>query len=1402
MQRCSTPPSTALGSAAVVSIRHSALLALGNLLIKGGSAVADTRSNALACLVKQLRSLVTADKASLSAALDSARLLSAALRALVPLLATDSPTLQLHAGELLRVMQKCMLFGTEGVLLQAGGGTRPLQAGGEGGDAAWDSDSDAHGSGAEGGVPKLRSPMQSHGRSRPGSRRPRRRAGRGIPESAAGAGGGEGGWSDGDTAGSVSAGGAHSGSDISVANTGGASGGRARQFPLRVRIAALQGTETLARTAPKQVQAVWHMLLPQSQALHPRPDQATLATVLLFDPSFKAREAASRCLAAVLAALPVGRWVGMPSAGTGPRSGARGGKGAASPVGKEPSSSPSAVQRARSSREADGDSALAAFLASAGAATSSGAAMSDRVVATVIQLHVALRRALQRLGEAPPSLCTAVLQCLGELVSATPYGRFPAGMLTLCVPQLLQLLQHREISVVVSTLQCLGTLLSTKGSLPEVADIMLPGAAGGLAQADGGAEATQPSLLHSLLQLCSGDAPLAVRTEVLSVIAKGSRHYSGVVSAAWVQVQPLLLQALADSQPHMRASSLKVLEELLRARAGTTALVHAQAAAVQRLPTRRLELQGAQDFFSLALVGGPDGEAQEGDSMDVLALVQHHFPRGLQDTTAAVRSSACMCLSYVLPVDWAIMLAKGVKRGSFEATNEGMVLRDATLSLVVTACSDSVPSVRVAAARALGAFACFRDWKSHAYARVAGPALLQLTRDSSLNVRVKAVWALGNLCATPTRSTEASTHSASTAGLMAPSSSAVTHTAGGQHDEHATAHETGVPSSSSPLMLSQFVPLPFLRRIALALLAAGADNDRVSSAAVRTLGLVVKGLVEHLYPRDAFQVEVAADEMQGNAPAPTGSGPPRAAASPFAARAPAAPSSGREGGSAVSTADMVTPPARVDGRTVVGTATRGGFRGDSSVLHLSSAASPFETPQKSPCRDRHRDDAQQQAGSSQAEGEHLQEASAAWEAGLVPSLAPQPALMQGSALQGEEASAAALQSSGVHGLAGTGGSGDTSSAALAGDHELICGAMVALSRTLQSDSPPPKTLWNCAYAVRCVLPLCQILINAQRQWRRVARGMGKGPQHSANSPSAPARTTPVLQAAMSPTGPVGASKPWMRPKGGIPREAAPHGAGSPPSAAAAPSPAASTPEVVLADVRTPRTVSGPLGGAPVPDATWWMHQLLLSIAKLLRDSSNFKVRIAAAHAVSDVPTREVFGTVYEQVLHALMFAVDDAHRPVADFKDLKYQTALRNALRAALLQVICASLRSDYADSWQLLTERAQWLFNWLRSEEAAAAAADTEEEQAAASDREDAPAAVGAARAAAAVADAAAAAGLCASSSSVGAYVTPSGGVAFPVSVILRAYRQLTAMYESRVKTIPLSLLQQYQSRAFGQAS
>ena len=1270
------------GAAAAVPEQHAALLALGNLVIKGTAACAAVHEEAFTMFMRSLREVSAWPADSLHSALDQARLLSATLRGLVPLITAKPLQASLFGGELLRLLTTAMMFGRSGVL--AGVVTPSLGRG-----AAGDGGSSDGGLLSSGSAPRrARRARRSKPTGAAASKPPSHFT---MSDS------------EGTGLGGATTGG--SGSEFSSANTGGAGGGRTRHLPIRVRISALQCLEALARGQRRLVASHWHVCLPQDDALHPRPAAPTLASALLFDPSPKAREAAAAAMTATLAALPISKWVAVTPGTT---RDAAASEAAAAPA---PDLSAGGV--------ASGQAAVDAFLAAASAAgIGQGASMSQRVQAMVVQVHLALRQALRPETQAPAALTTATLHTLAELVSATPYLRFPPGMLTLCLPQVVALLHCGDVAVQVPALQCLGVLVSTSGTLPEVTQAMLPPRQGSGA-----------SLLTVLFDMCGDATPLPVRTEVLGVLAKSARHYSGVISRAWPQVQDTLVASLTHAQHTVRSNGLRVLEELLRARAGTTPIRLARAAAVLSDAASR-EAASAQDHFALAMAGQPPA----GAGFSLQLLVEDLLPRACTDTTAAVRASAITALSYLLPVDWARLLGGGQAEVAGDCrlpvSPAGCALRDRTLSLVVTASRDAVPAVRMAAARAWGALACFREWKTHAFAGLAGAHLLGLVTDPALNVRVRAVWALGNLCATPRRSEAASLHSASTAGLVAPSAAALgggggptpprRRPAAGRMVGPHTAGSGDVEGDETPLLLSQFVPLPFLRRVALALLAAGSDHDKVSSAAVRTLGLVVKGLVEHLYPRDALEAESAVEEGG-------------------AARPPPAPSTAAK--------DLITPPSSADGRAVVGSVGGRGFTGHSTTLHLSSAASPFETPapRASPA------------------------STSAWAAGLVPSTAHGCSLMVGSALGGAGGAAAskapvALPAAGQ----------------LAADHELICSALVALSRTLVSTAVPPKTLWNACYAARCVLPLCQILINAQRAWRRQGQGLGVA-DLTASPRVAMTASTPDRKAA----------KPWARGGGSIPREVAPStgGAGASPGSRAAPGTPEPDPAATLADLRAPRTVMGPDMGKPVPDATWCLDALLRAVADLLCSSGNYKVRIAAAHAVSDVPGREVLGVTYGPVLEALITACDAAEGPSTDFTEFRYSAALRNALRSALMAVVCYSLRSDYADHQTLLSARAPWLYEWLQREELAAAAAEAE---VAAAEGEPASPRTG-------VPADPADAGLCAAAAAVGAFVSPSGAVAFPPRVVSRAFQVLAAMFESRLKGIELPLLRKFQERAFG---
>ncbi|RYE84280.1 MAG: DUF4042 domain-containing protein, partial [Methanosarcinales archaeon] len=84
---------------------------------------------------------------------------------------------------------------------------------------------------------------------------------------------------------------------------------RPRRLAIRVRVTALHCVQAVARHCPKLTQSCWTLLLPEVQGCHPKPFSPSLLTVLLFDGSARARDAAAAALGSVIHAAPLVRWI-------------------------------------------------------------------------------------------------------------------------------------------------------------------------------------------------------------------------------------------------------------------------------------------------------------------------------------------------------------------------------------------------------------------------------------------------------------------------------------------------------------------------------------------------------------------------------------------------------------------------------------------------------------------------------------------------------------------------------------------------------------------------------------------------------------------------------------------------------------------------------------------------------------------------------------------------------------------------------------------------------------------------------------------------------------------------------------------------------------------------------------
>ena len=993
-------------------------------------------------------------------------------------------------------------------------------------------------------------------------------------------------------------------------NSGLSLSGHEQHQPVRVRIAAMQGITALCRKFPIDVRGYWHLFLPEYQALHPQPVRVSLATPLLFDSSAKVREAAAHAISAVVRIVPFAKWIGQ--------------------------------------------NVTYSQIKSSNVASSS---LSSRIFCVVMEVHKAIRRALQQeLHKKHSSLIVSIIAALSELAATIPYSRFPSNMLTDCVPPFSSLLQQGDSSLVTPSLQCVGNMLSNKDACEALVTLMVP-----LHALLNGEERLKSSngfagsLLDCLLQLCGQETPPAIRSEVLSVISKASRHYAGAISAAWRSVSPLLVESFRDMQSSVRANALKVIEEMLRSRAADTPSLAARVSreSLRRASKHTTKVQEFEliDYFGRDLLWPWRLADQESrPAITMLDLVHQLIQRGLKDTNPLVRSSACMCVSYLMPVDWARLLAspQGVEPTEtslhLTVTKEGADLRDKLLGDIKSACYDPATSTKSAACRAFGAYSCFRDWKLFDFVQLAVPPLLHCANENTLSVRMKAIWALSNLCSTPNQVTDSTTTVATSSGLVAPTVSALkeqlqrrTPPREGDNPKRDGSGKREKPGDSPirdasskrersehvfdpPLLLSQFMSLSTLRLLVDALSVASRDADKVACAAVRTLGLCVKGLIEHMYPVDAFRVATETEESRS---------PPRRINYKQQ-------QSKKQGGSTSQeeVSKLLTPPPEIKRSfDIVGSDEKALFTGGGRVPHRSTAESPF-VPKKR----------EQESGKGvktvKDDTDHM--IRSAWKAGLVPRSPGGFNLMQrpvGDACNNEKSDG---------NLVGKPQLNDEQQEQYNDDmwhrdHCNISKAMLMVTSMINGTNSSAKTRWNACYAIHVVLPLSQILLNAQNRWKDQF-----GEKISAEA------------------------------------------------------------EAIPTDIPKDYIVPGP-SGKPCPDTKFWTQTALEECSKSLVESDNYKVKIASAQAIGSVPSRTILcgevgrtltphtlkplGKSLTSLLKALFDNVDES-KPKGDEK--YYATSLENIVEFSLLKCLSFCRIRDFPYVKESLEMYAEPLLYWL----------------------------------------------------------------------------------------------------------
>ncbi|XP_041455848.1 HEAT repeat-containing protein 6-like [Lytechinus variegatus] len=272
-----------------------------------------------------------------------------------------------------------------------------------------------------------------------------------------------------------------------------------------------------------------------------------------------------------------------------------------------------------------------------------------------------------------------------------------------------------------------------------------------------------------------GIESLPVRIESLQVLTQMVKGYFHIMRGTLMHLTHIIIECLSDRDAQIQLHSLKVLEELGKALLD------------------QLDSEGEKS----AKLKPP---LQPQEALEVWRkLLSGTLPRILQDSSNSVlQSCACDCLSTIGPQVFELL--------------EGRERALCITLLLGLSCEEDY-RVKAASVRALGVFVLYPCLRQDVlFVADTANAILSSLQDSSVNVRMRATWSLGNLSDALLINLE----------------------------------------SGDEAFVSQFSDL-LLQRLFEAAIQASGDHDKVKSNAVRGLGMLVRFMQPQTLAKSSFQ---------------------------------------------------------------------------------------------------------------------------------------------------------------------------------------------------------------------------------------------------------------------------------------------------------------------------------------------------------------------------------------------------------------------------------------------------------------------------------------------------------------------------------------------------------------------
>ncbi|KAG7398970.1 HEAT repeat-containing protein 6 [Phytophthora boehmeriae] len=552
----------------------------------------------------------------------------------------------------------------------------------------------------------------------------------------------------------------------------------------RLRVTVLFTLEAIAQHFPKTITSSMGLYLPEQTTPYMTlfNNTPSVLTLLIADPSEKVRMSAAKFLDAFWEKIPLKQYFRHPTSASG------------ATITANTSSMPFA-------------------------------SMPKRISLMLYQVHVTLVYSMQHEKESAP--LAQILKSTASVIQHFPYSSVAMELKQIEVkPSLGDILKALASSLYVAaastdhgvrmaSLSCMSALLNIQDTLPAILEWMVQTSdaesvveVAHISIACGTWLLRRRSFVEELLLMASrpdDSSRTLLRLEAMSLLSKIAKNYSPALSVNWKRLAEFMLAAFQDMDPNVRLQAVKILENYIKGE------------------------NGSADCSAAGNSGDSDV-----CRVECLEFMSTHLMRAFHDTSHHVRASVCACFTLLSPHDWAWLgEKKQPRRLPVLAAKSGVSsvsCLDSYTRVFLQTPKDSSPVVRAAGFRLLGSLCLAPTFKTRSFASTVVSLALDALADSTLNVRVRAAWALGNVCTTPGPEVVGENN---TLPLPHPVSTA-----------SPVVKIEAVPALPPPELLSQvlyeLLPAYQLRLIIEKMLIYINDNDKVASSVARTLGLVCR----------------------------------------------------------------------------------------------------------------------------------------------------------------------------------------------------------------------------------------------------------------------------------------------------------------------------------------------------------------------------------------------------------------------------------------------------------------------------------------------------------------------------------------------------------------------------------